>query len=283
MPILLIAFSAIAVPFGAFAQQTGTMVIHHDQTVQKLSTADVDSLVFFLNQGETLPPIIVFTRVISRVDTIFVRETLPYQPNNELLARYAEHLGDASFATDSIWTISGNGITQIWSDAVQTDFCSHKTTFKGGSLDGNVWTFHVDCRSNPGFPGDLFSWQAVYTLRDFLCPYPWRVPTMQDFVDLDMALGGNGRGRGDRPQFVTENYINRWGGVFGGGSGSTGSLWHQGSWGDYWSISGHDEEIESAYSLLFSRLGTVNPRELDGKHDGLPLRCIRSSNNLENN
>ena len=110
-------------------------------------------------------------------------------------------LGNVSFATDSTWTISGNDIFQIWSDAVQTDYCSNKTSFRGGlnvkennEYIDNEWVhFYVDCRSNPGQKGDLFSWLAVYELRRELCPYPWRVPTVQDFIDLDIALGGTGR------------------------------------------------------------------------------------------
>ncbi|MCL2413657.1 MAG: fibrobacter succinogenes major paralogous domain-containing protein [Bacteroidales bacterium] len=183
-------------------------------------------------------------------------------------------LGNASFATDKIWTISGNGITQIWSDAVQTDYCSNKTSFDGG--DFRTSTFNIDCRSNPEFSGDLFSWQAVYELRDELCPYPWRVPTMEDFVDLDIALGGTGRWRqatAENAQFVVDNYINRWGGAFGGICGSNGTLHNQGLWGHYWSLS--DENVDFGFRLRFTKPGLISPEDVDGKGAGFSLRCIR--------
>ena len=82
---------------------------------------------------------------------------------------------------------------------MQTDYCSNKTSFNsgdGGASECGNWekeVFHIDCRSNPDFFGDLFSWQAVYELKYELCPYPWRVPSVQDFRDLDIAMGGNGQ------------------------------------------------------------------------------------------
>jgi len=62
-----------------------------------------------------------------------------------------------------------------------------------------IHSFLIDCRSNPGQKGDLFSWRAVSELKDVLCPYPWRVPTVQDFIDLDIALGGTGESLSSRP------------------------------------------------------------------------------------
>jgi uncharacterized protein (TIGR02145 family) len=142
------------------------------------------------------------------------------------ITTWATSLGIASFATDTIWTISCNGITQFWSDAVQTIDCSNKTTFNGGFIedDGSVdWAnisdsiinsyFNIDCRSNhPTQKGDLFSWRAVAEVEN-LCPKGWRVPTWDDFRDLDIAMGGTGETRIDTA-FVYENYIRRWNAAF---------------------------------------------------------------------
>ncbi|MCL2414782.1 MAG: fibrobacter succinogenes major paralogous domain-containing protein [Bacteroidales bacterium] len=179
-------------------------------------------------------------------------------------------LGNASFATNRTWTISGNDITQIWSDAVQTDRCSNRDE---EYILTERSVFNIDCRSNPEFPGDLFCWQAVYQLASELCPYPWRVPTKQDFMDLDIALGGTGRPRGDTPEFVVDNYINRWGGAFGGISISDGSLKDQGSWGFYWSQSERTED--RGYLLIFTSRGSVFPQNWSNKSNRLSLRCIR--------
>jgi len=165
--------------------------------------------------------------------------------------------------------VSGNGITQTWSGAVTATNCQ-KTTFAGGST-GN---FNADCRSNnSGFPGDLFSWCAVVRFADELCPYPWRVPTLQDFIDLDIAMGGNGNIRGDTPQFVQDNYITRWGGAFGGYCSSDGTLLNQGIWGIYWSQT--ENYATNGRILFFSTSGNISPQGWNAKVVGLTLRCVR--------
>jgi len=121
----------------------------------------------------------------------------------------------------------------------------------------------------------LFSWQAVYELRYELCPYPWRVPTAQDFFMLDIIMGGTGRIRSTTPQLIIDNYITRWGGAFSGASNPSGDLWYQGWWGDYWSLSLSERSANYGISLTFGEFGTVNSRDYDYRHDGLSLRCIR--------
>jgi len=197
------------------------------------------------------------------------------------------NLGKVFFATDSTWTISGNGIFQIWSDAVQTDSCGNKTEFHGG--DEWISLFKIDCRSNPSQKGDLFSWLAISELKDELCPYPWRVPTKQDFIDLDIAFGGDGRNRyfGDvgQPlaQFVTDNYIIRWGGNYVGYCSFRGELSSQGFWGQYPSLSESEEYGIYFYVLRFYTdfpgisHAILNPQQLTGKTSGNPLRCVRDN------
>jgi len=166
-----------------------------------------------------------------------------------------------------------NGITQIWSDAVSATNCQ-KTTFNADPWAGDSYRFNADCRSNPDYSGDLFSWCAIIRFAKQLCPAPWRVPTMQDFIDLDLALGGSGQNRSDTPQFVTDNYINRWSGAFGGLCLSDGTLWSQGSRGYYWSQSENDGT--NGRSLNFDTNGTINPQSWDGKNYGLTLRCVQN-------
>ncbi|MCL2682000.1 MAG: fibrobacter succinogenes major paralogous domain-containing protein [Bacteroidales bacterium] len=179
-------------------------------------------------------------------------------------------LGNASFASNKTWTISNGTITQIWSDAVQTVDCSNKTIFDGGLSA----LYNIDCRSNPGQKGDLFSWRAVSELKDELCPEGWRVPTIQDFIDLDIALGGTGQNRYGQNyvQFITDNYLNRWGGTYGGECNSGGTLDGQDSWTSYWSQS---EGYWDGYCLHFGTGGVVNPGDWYFKNYGFALRCVR--------
>jgi len=188
------------------------------------------------------------------------------------------NLGKVSFATDSIWVISGNGISQIWSDAVQTDSCSNKTTFNGSIFDRDIndIVFFVDCRSNPNYKGDLFSWLAVSEFKDVLCPYPWRVPTKQDFVNLNIALGGIEYN--DQLSTIIQNkYLTDWGATYGGYSVLRGSLWSQNNGAFYWSQS--EIGAHNGYYLNFEQEDDMVEELtiMSNKGLGLSLRCVRDN------
>jgi len=193
-----------------------------------------------------------------------VRTVTPPPNNcNTRTPGWGASLGTVGFVTPRTWTVG----SQIWSDAVTATSCQ-KTTF-----DGGYGSFNADCRSNPGF-GDLFSWCAVVRFQRQLCPYPWRVPTREDFRDLDIAMGGTGDTRRDEtPQVVTHNFINRWGGSFGGYSSSIGRIFQQNRWGVYWSLS--EQSISNGHNLLFTSGGEVLPQNLHFKRLGYMLRCVR--------
>ena len=178
-------------------------------------------------------------------------------------------LGTASFASRNTWTISGNGITQVWSDAVQTVYCSNKF-FENFNLEAENFNT-INCRSNLGFPGDLFSWGTMLEIGYQLCPRPWRVPTRQDFIDLDIAMGGTGNSRIDE-SFVTTNYIERWGGAFGSDEvflrGTAGAA------ANYWAM--RDTNNEEGFFLHFDTFGRITPRGFVIRStEGFSLRCIR--------
>jgi uncharacterized protein (TIGR02145 family) len=188
--------------------------------------------------------------------------------------------GTISFQTNNEWTISGHGITQIWSDAVTTTECQQRTAnsdFASGP-NGNV---NASCRATPNdHPGDFFTWCAVVRFADILCPYPWRVPTRQDFINLDIALarghaddaGGN---RQETIQRIGETYIAIWGGSFGGNSASNGMVNWQGGLGSYWTQTESSEN--NGNYLTYGTLGVshVDPRNSVAKNNGMTLRCVR--------
>ena len=182
---------------------------------------------------------------------------------------WGENLGTVSFQTNETWMITDGTITQIWSDAVTATNCQ-KTDLSGASEDD----FNADCRSNPDFPGDFFSWCAVVRFADQLCPYPWRVPTTEDFINLDIAMGGTGNPRSNL-DFVNANYIIHWGGRFGGASDLDGVLLNQGLWGFYWSQS--ESTFVDARTLLFNTAGNILPQGwANNKSNALIVRCVRT-------
>ena len=194
---------------------------------------------------------------------------------------YAEtgfSLGTVSFKTSQTWTIGD----QTWSDVVMATGCK-KTTFDGGN---DYLGFKADCRQNSGY-GDLFSWEAVNMYKHQLCPEPWRVPTIQDFVDLDIGLGGMGRDLvtiydANTIPYINENYIRRWGGTLGGVSLSdfdgTSSVYGRGKEASYWSQSEGDEYMgrneTDAFILHFSTHG-INPQSLSSMSAGRMVRCVK--------
>ena len=194
-------------------------------------------------------------------------------PNNcgQYPPRWGNSLGTISFdSRGHNALIEGNGVAQIWSGAVTATACQ-KNIFHGGGW--NPLRFYTDCRSaGTGWPGDLFSWCAVVRFADVLCPYPWRVPTRQDFINLDVAMGGSGDRREGDLDFVNTNYMTRWGGAMAGRSDNVGSRGLIGT-GFYWTQSEAWEV--TGYTLAFSNIGTIDPHLRQNKLYGQSLRCIR--------
>ncbi|MCL2683079.1 MAG: fibrobacter succinogenes major paralogous domain-containing protein [Bacteroidales bacterium] len=190
---------------------------------------------------------------------------------------WGSNLGMVFFVSARTWTI-GN---QTWSDEVFASAC-RKTSFDGGTW--NPTNFNADCRSNLDpwgeifSRGSLFSWCAVVRFADQLCPAPWRVPTAQDFVDLDIALGGTGKNRIDDrvEEFIRPNYIDRWGGIFGGRAITNQSrINNQSISGLYYSQT--QSNSESAFLLNFDTRKAVRPQISGVKSDGFLLRCVRDN------
>jgi len=257
-----------------------------------VATVNNDGRVVAMLDGTT--NIIVTTRDGNHRATCVVRVNPIIRTTGctSTLPGWGESLGTVTFATDRTWTISGSGIIQIWSDAVTATACQ-KTTFNGGNRNFSRPEdsyFNADCRTNPDFPGDLFSWCAVVKFNDVLCPYPWRVPSRQDFVNLDIALGGDGSTSpynlaGSYAQ--SQRYFNNWGGVLGGASGRTGTLHSQNIWAMYWSLSevseiDHWMELRpgdsqnNGVSLQFFS-GIVHPSRWEDKSNGVAVRCVRDN------
>jgi len=116
--------------------------------------------------------------------------------------------GTIGFISSKEWTITKDGSTQIWSDAVTVqNAIAEDAVFDGGSTEAG---FKVAIQKNPG-KGDRFSWTAVSQLGTALCPYPWRTPSRDDFIALDRLLGGEGVGLNPSTVDLVFSYIDTWG------------------------------------------------------------------------
>ena len=178
-----------------------------------------------------------------------------------------EKFGKISFATDSVWTVG----SQTWSDAVSATKCQ-KETFEGYEGWDSVNVYLADCRSNPNYKGDFFSWEAVSQYKDVLCPDDWRVPTKEDFTNLYKALSGDGDYCEDC-KTLCDKYINSWGGTYSGYCHSDGMLGIQGAEVYYWSLSESSSDYDNC--LHFYMYGLVFPQHYGHKSNGFSLRCVR--------
>ena len=114
-----------------------------------------------------------------------------------------------------------------------------------------------------------------------LCPYPFRVPTRQDFIDLDINMGGNGQnihasatelqrympavGTAQNPQI---------GGIWGGArfTGSADVLAGVGS--TYWSAT--EASATNVFLLHFNEEAIHPQLNHNNRGVGLALRCVRN-------
>ncbi|MCL2028097.1 MAG: hypothetical protein FWG79_06360 [Bacteroidales bacterium] len=186
--------------------------------------------------------------------------------------------------TTDVWTIPARAgvASQTWSDLVVSPECN-KTTYTGGSSPN----FISDCRYNNEipFPGHYFSWCAVMKYADILCPGTWRVPTREDFRDLDILMGGSGETDSRNPSTAINSQS------YTSGTNSNNSAANHvprgGTWGGsrftalasnlttaisrYWSSS--ENSNTSVFYLRYSTF--VAPQDNYNKNNGLALRCVR--------
>jgi uncharacterized protein (TIGR02145 family) len=179
-------------------------------------------------------------------------------------------LDSVSFVGRDVWVIG----EQLWSDAVQAKNCSNKRTYNAGIL--TLYDYNADCRSNPNKPGDLFSFCAVQRFQNVLCPFPWRVPTVEDFIALDRSLGGTGE-NGQSSSTHLANLVTTFGAAFSGYAynttftdTNTGSEDFSGA---YWSSTPLGKV--SGLALYFDIENTVNPAHSAPAWLGHSVRCVR--------
>jgi len=143
-----------------------------------------------------------------------------------------------------------------------------------------------DCRRSQTSDrkGDYFSWCAVVRYADSLCPPTggWRVPTAEDFCELDQALLSGKCNDRTEPLSVVKKYAETcsntcWGGTYGGycmpmpTTVSNDPVRFEGYSGYYWSQTPDDEEM-GAIALGFGRY-TISIPIIRGGCSGKDCPC----------
>jgi uncharacterized protein (TIGR02145 family) len=165
-------------------------------------------------------------------------------------------------ASTQTWTIG----EQIWSDAIQIPDCN-KDAFEESLTNPQCRSYTAD-----GNMYYYYNWAYVSQMANDLCPSPWHVPTAQDFVTLDINLGGDGENRFDMPSWIEESYIDAWGGSRNGSAYSD-EIRSMGSAGFYWSATELDDT--NAYYLYFSASGLLFVNNTGAYYGGFHVRCVR--------
>jgi uncharacterized protein (TIGR02145 family) len=183
--------------------------------------------------------------------------------------------GTISFRSATTWeiTLTDGGSKQTWSDVVLATG-AQKDDFSGGDLGD----YKADACQNGDY-GHMYSWEAVNQYGAQLCPAPWRVPTNQDFLQLDYAFGGTG-GSFQSSHALKDKYLSDWGLEWGGqafnnsvsGSGA-------GNAGAYWSATSAGDPSAYALRVMDTNATTPNPRTAPNsvqlKQYGFMLRCVK--------
>jgi uncharacterized protein (TIGR02145 family) len=159
---------------------------------------------------------------------------------------------------------------QIWSDAVNASACQNRTAYNGGSSA----PFLSDCRGNASHAGvSMFSWCAVVRFQDELCPGDWRIPSLQDFLKLNIVLGGSGDPGNITNATVAPRYLSIWNGVYRGYYLAAGGALQSTANAIYWASESVDATTARWLSINVNSYNHV----AQSKGFGLQLRCVRDS------
>jgi uncharacterized protein (TIGR02145 family) len=183
---------------------------------------------------------------------------------NNSPAGWGKNLGRVTFKTNKTWKIG----KQEWSDVVRAANCK-KETYNGGISD----SYNADCRQNP--TGNvLFSWCAVTRFPNQICPRGWKMPTKEDFVQLEKTLNDiykrmDGK-KNDKP---VKKYM-----IYGCSfqdlcCNGEGELISQQSYAQHWSQSEYDASY--GYHLSFNVSDDIYPQSNSNKNYGFTVRCVK--------
>ena len=275
VPDTLMGDTLVSKPIVHFSETVGKIVDLKEskpfvETENKIENVDTVIAISVIDTVvDTLVPVVAIAiQEFIEIDSCCVIDTSARFCNANIPG-WNESLGIVSFASDRTWMID----TRIWSDAVTATNCD-KTSFNTvcRSCENNL-SYNADCRSNPDYPGDLFSWCAVFRFQDELCPAPWRVPTREDFISLNRTLRDTIVNFRPKNPEIRDKYLNDWGGVYGGGCFLGGRLYDQGTHALYWSQS--ENNPDHGYRLFFAENGVVYSAVGYFKRNGFALRCVR--------
>jgi uncharacterized protein (TIGR02145 family) len=150
----------------------------------------------------------------------------------------------------------------------------------GNSTIGAYCWYNNDPISNKETYGALYNWYAVSTRE--LCPSGWHVPSIAEWDALINYLRGEGEAGGKLKETGTEHWFSPNTGATnesgltalpGGSRNNAGDYTNIGSSAAWWSSTEYDQNSVYVYSI--SSNNSIVLRNLDYKHNGFSVRCIK--------
>jgi uncharacterized protein (TIGR02145 family) len=174
----------------------------------------------------------------------------------------------ANAATEQLWIVGG----KAWSDVINIPECD-KDDFDASP---------AGCRKNAdGYSGYYYSWDYVDANKETLCPEGWHVPTKNEFISLNVALGGNGEYE-SYPN-LADDYQTKWspsyGGRFENGVIVTDDVdtdYYLGVTAYYWSSVANGDSEAWGMQVDGGNWYDIKPYETYSKSFGLQVRCIQN-------
>jgi uncharacterized protein (TIGR02145 family) len=167
-------------------------------------------------------------------------------------------------ASTRTWTAGTS--TLIWSDVINITATCNKSDFGNSNTEPRCRSYTTDKLRY------YYNWPYVNQNADVLCPSPWRVPTILDFIALDKALGGTGVDRTNDPSSGTP-YTNDWGGESYPGFANADKV-DSVKWGsNYWSST--ESALSTGYHLGYSPNALALPQQINEKFYGYQVRCVK--------
>jgi uncharacterized protein (TIGR02145 family) len=157
---------------------------------------------------------------------------------------------------------------QIWSDVINVPACDHPEMVSDNT---KPYCRSYEYKERKWF---YYNWTYVSENLNTLCPSSWHVPTMEDFVSLDIALGGDGKNRPADASWITSQYLEYWGAyTFFGYTRLPNTMSDLGTHMLYWTTT-TIPGTSSSYCLDL-RTSTVMPLKTDTWAFAYPVRCVR--------
>lgn len=267
------------VVFPGGTMQLEAMVFPANATNKKVNWESDDTSIVTVDENGILTAVAIGkTKVTMTSEDVDVYGEHFFDECNVIVAS-AWTPGEVTFRSDRTWIVGD----QEWSDVVLASN-AEKDTYTGVTGE----TYIPDAMRNGAF-GHMFSWAAVDQFAAELCPEPWHAPSTEEFVALDLALGGTGENF-QPTNGLEDKYREQWGlewvgqafnSMISGGGIDNGGANDVANGAGYWATNDKGGVMGAALRVVDNDLfATPHPNIMPDasiiKQYGFLVRCVKA-------